>query len=229
MENRLHAVAGLAMAFRSYCQASPERVRSNPSTEPIMKPDRKRPRTAFPLAGLLALVVAVQQGNAMAQAPQKVPSGDPCAVVPLSDVQKAFPGAKAGVRSKRLENDGITECTWKDGGGRDVLIVQESYGTDAVMAEAKTNASGLIDPTKPADMRNVRFEVLTSLGLGNQAVAFVEAPDAKRGIERGLSVLVLQRGQRMLVLASLSLHERDRAAALKTMEAWGQIAAKRLQ
>lgn len=229
MENRLHAVAGLAMAFRSYCQASPDRVRSNPSTEPIMKPDRTQPQTAFRVASLLALIVAGHMGDAIAQTSTKVPGGDPCTVVPMADVKKAFPGAKPGVRSKRLEKDGITECTWKDGGGRDVLFIQESYGTDAAMGEAKTNASGLIDPTKPADMRNVRFEVLTSLGLGNQAVAFVEAPDAKRGIERGLSVLVLQRGQRMLVLASLSLHERDRAAALKTMEAWGQIAAKRLE
>jgi hypothetical protein len=221
MENRRHVVAGLGWASRSYDQASPDRVRSNPSTEPIMKPDRTQPQTAFRVASLLALIVAGHTGAAIAQAPQKVPSGDPCTVVPLFDVKKAFPGAKAGVRSTRIEKYGITECTWKDGGGVDVLMIQESYGTDAVMDEAKTNASGLIDPTKPADMRNVRFEVLTSLGLGNQAVAFVEAPDAKRGIVRGLSVLVLQRGP-------LSLHERDRAAALKTIEAWGRIAAKRL-
>lgn len=194
-----------------------------------MKPDRKRPRTALHLASLLMLIVAGHMGGAIAQAPQKVPSGDPCAVLPLSEVKKTFPGAKAGVRSTRIEKYGITECTWKDGGGLDVLTLQESFESFAAMEEAKSNAAGLVDPTKPGDTRNVRFEVLKSVGLDNGAVAFVEAPDAKRGIVRGLSVLVLQRGQRMLVLASLSLHERDRAVALKTFEALGRFAAKRLQ
>ena len=152
--------------------------------------------------------------------------------MPLADVKKAFPESKPRVRSTRIEKYGITECIWKDGGGIDVLMLQESYESFAAMEEAKSNASGLVDPTKLAAMRNVRFEFLNSVGLGNGAVAFVEAPNAKRGIVRELSelvlVLVLQRGQRMLVMASLSLYKRVRAAALKTLEALGTIAAKRL-
>lgn len=192
-----------------------------------MKPDRERPRTALPLASLLMLIVAGHIGDAIAQAPQKVPSGDPCAVVPLADVKKAFPGAKPGVRSTRLEKDGITECTWKDGDGVVVFGVQEFYGKDSALDEAKGFVTVMVE-FKAANARNVRLEVLNGIGLGNEAVAFVEARDEKRGIVAEGAMLTLHRGERTLWLTSPALPARDRAAALKTFEALGRIAAKRL-
>lgn len=193
-----------------------------------MKPDRTHPHSALRVASLLALIVAGPMGSAIAQAPTKVPSGDPCTVVPLSDVQKAFPGAKAGVRSTRIEKDGITECAWKDGGGVVVFGVQEFYGKDSAMEEAKGMAVGFLDPSNPGAARNLRYETLTGIGLGNDAVAFVEARDAKRGIMSDGAMLVLHRGPRTLFLTSPVLQARDRAAALKTLEALGRIAVKRL-
>jgi hypothetical protein len=79
-----------------------------------------------------------------------------------------------------------------------------------------------------ANARNVRYEILTGVGLGNEAVAFVEARDDKSGIVSEGAMLTLHRGQRTLWLTSPVLPSHDRAAALKTFETLGRIAAKRL-
>ena len=192
-----------------------------------MKPDRTHPHFAFRVASLLALIVAGPMGSAVAQAPTKVPSGDPCTVVPLADVQKAFPGAKPGVRETRKEKYGITECAWKDAGGVVVFGVQEFYGKDSAMDELRSFALAMVD-MKAANARNVRYEVLAGVGLGNEAVAFVEPIDAKRGIVSEGAMLALHRGDRTLWLTLPTLQQRDRSAVLKTFEVLGRIAAKRL-
>jgi len=81
---------------------------------------------------------------------------------------------------------------------------------------------------KAANARNVRYEVLAGVGLGNEAVAFVEPIDAKRGIVSEGAMLALHRGDRTLWLTLPTLQQRDRAAVLKTFEVLGRIAAKRL-
>lgn len=194
-----------------------------------MKPNRIKPYVTCLVACLKAFIVASHIGGAIAQAPNtdtKLPSGDPCAVVPLSDVQKAFPGAKPGMRSTRVEKYGLTECAWKDGGSQDLFIIQEFYGSDSAMEEAQGMAIGFLDSSKPGAARNLRYEILTSVGLGNEAVALIEASDVNRGIVSDGALLVLHRDQRTLFLTSPVLQDRDRAAALKTFEELGQIAAK---
>jgi hypothetical protein len=203
----------------------------NLSTVPIMKPDCIQSCVAFPKVGLLAFIVAGLVGSALVQTSQaatKLPSGEPCSVVSLSDVLKVFPGAKAGERSTQKEKYGLTECNWKDGSGVVVLVVQEFYGSDSAMVEAKGAAIGYVDGSNAGAARNMRYEVLSAVGLGNEAVAFVEASDAKRGIVSSGAMLVLHRGQRTLFLTSPRLQERDRAAALKALGDLGRIAAKRL-
>lgn len=192
-----------------------------------MKPHRPQPHAAFTVASLLALVIAGHMSGAVAQTPSKVPSGDPCTVVPLAEVQKAFPGAKPGERSTRKEKYGLTECTWKDGSGVLVFGVQEFYGSDSAMEETKSLGQAMVEG-KTANARNVRYEILSGVGLGNEAVALVEARDDKRGIVSEGAMLTLHRGDRTLWLTSPTLPQRDRAAALKTFEALGRIAAKRL-
>lgn len=192
-----------------------------------MTPDRTRAHAAYSVANVLALIFACHMGGAVAQPAKKVPSGDPCSVLPLSDVQKAFPGAKGGERSTRIEKYGITECAWKDGSGVVVFGVQEFYGKDSAMDELRSFALAIVD-MKAANARNVRYEVLAGVGLGNEAVAFVEARDDKRGIASDGAMLALHRGERTLWLTSPALPARDRAAALKTFEALGRVAAKRL-
>lgn len=191
-----------------------------------MKSDHARAHAAFSLT-LLALIVAGHLGSAFAQTAKKLPSGDPCTVLPLSDVQKAFPGAKPGVRETRKEKYGITECAWKDGSGVVVFGVQEFYGRDTAMVETQGFAMAMVGGNM-ANARNVRYEILTGVGLGNEAVAFVEASDAKRGIVSDGAMLTLHRGDHTLWLTSPALPARDRAAALKTLEVLGRIAVKRL-
>jgi hypothetical protein len=192
-----------------------------------MKSNRLQPHTAFSVASLLALIAAGHMGVAVAQTPRKVPSGDPCTVVPLSDVQKAFPGAKPGERDTRKEKYGVTECNWKDGSGAIAFVVQEFYGSDSAMEEAKGLGYAMVEG-KTANAANVRYETLPGVGPGSEAVAFVEARDDKRGIVVQGAMLALHRGQRTLLLTSPVLPQRDRAAALKTLEALGRVAVKRL-
>lgn len=194
-----------------------------------MKLDNPNSFVALCVACLLALSNAGQIGSAVAQTGKKVPSGDPCTVLPLSEVQKAFAGAKPGERSTRLEKgDGMTECNWKGSSGAIELVVQEFYGDASAMDEMRSPGMAMVN-FKTENARNVRYEVLTGLGKGNEAVAIVEANDAKRGVVHGFAMLALHRGQRTLTLSSPTLQDRDRVAALKTLEALGRAAVKRLE
>jgi hypothetical protein len=195
--------------------------------EHVMNPDRTKSHESFAGVCLLVLVVTGLVGTSEARSATKVPSGDPCTVVPLPDVKKAFPGAKPGARSKRLEKDGMTECAWNDSSGVALFGVQEFYGSSSAMDELKPFALAMVN-FNMSNARNLRYEILKGVGLGNDAVAFVEAIDAKRGIVSEGAMLVLHRGERTLYLSSPALPPRNRAEALKTLEILGKIAAKRL-
>ena len=121
----------------------------------------------------------------------------------------------------------MTECGWNDGSGVVVFVVQVAVGSDSALDEAKSLGQTVVEG-KAANARNLRYEMLTGVGLGTEAVAFIEARDDKRGIVSEAAMLVLHRGQRTLWLTSPVLPQRDRAAALKTFEALGRIAAKQL-
>jgi len=160
--------------------------------------------------------------------PQKLPPGDPCALLPLAEVRKAFPGASAGERDRRLEQEeGITECAWKGADGKEVLTVQEMYySTGTAREEAQTMALGAADPTKPLSHRNVRVEAFPR--IGSEAAGFVEKIDASRGIMSDIAFLAVRQGDRMLWLGSGDLPRRDRTAALKVLAELGRLAAQRL-
>ena len=178
---------------------------------------------------LAALALACAFGSSLTQAAEnpKLPAGDPCTVVPLAEVQKAFPGAKSGVRNRRLEEYGSTQCAWSDSRDKVVFAVQESYGSNTAMQEAQGNAIAFLDPTMLQSKASVRYETLS--GIAPEAVAFVEPGDPKRGILGDGSLLVLRKGQHTLLLMSPMLPKRDRAAALKVYEDLGRIAARRLE
>jgi hypothetical protein len=162
-----------------------------------------------------------------APAAKQIPPGDPCTVLSISDVQRAFPGAKAGERSRRLEQYGITECSWKLPDGRIVMSVQESFSKGTAKEDVQGMASGFTDPLKPQSRNNVRYEPMAS--IGSQAMAMVEQQDAKRGILSDAAMLSLHQGDHRVWLMSGELPQRDRAAALKVLEDLGKVAAKRLQ
>jgi hypothetical protein len=158
---------------------------------------------------------------------KKLPEGDPCTIVSLADVQKVFPGAKAGERSKRLEEYGINECAWKGANGQIALVVQESYnsGTSA-REDALGMAQGFTDPLNQRALKNVRIEAVP--GLSGDGAAFVETADKARGILGDGAFMSLRRGQHNITLGSGELPRRDRAAALKGFGDLARVAEKRL-
>ena len=160
-------------------------------------------------------------------AAKKLPDGDPCTIVSLADVQKVFPGARAGERSKRLEEYGITECGWKGANGQIVLATQESFNSGkSAHEDALGMAQGFTNPLDQRALKNVRIEAFPALGV--DAAAFVETADKGRGILGDGAFLDLRKGQHNISLGSAELPRRDRAAALKAFEELGRVAAKRL-
>ncbi|SMP62032.1 hypothetical protein SAMN06295970_10815 [Noviherbaspirillum suwonense] len=217
------------------------------------RPGPSAQRRVLRVAGMLAIVIAGSAPDAIAQkarpedtlksatdtankireatggkpAAKPVPSGNPCAILSSSDVQKAFPGAKAGERSTRLEQYGITECSWKGPAGQVVLAVQESMSEGTVKDDVMGMAMGFTDPLKANSTSNVRFESFS--GLGYPAMGFVEKADPARSILGDGALLIMRDGQRTISLGSAELPQRDRAAALKVLDDLGKSAAKRFK
>lgn len=184
-------------------------------------------KTDDPLKAATDTAAKIQDTTGAKSTATRIPAGDPCAVVSISDVQNVFPGAKAGERSRRLEQYGITECAWKSADGRVLLGVQESYSSGTARGDAEGMVAGFIDPLQRQARSNVRYETFTTLGV--QATAFVETADPKRFILSDGAMLALRKGDHTISLVSSELPRRDRAAAVKSLEALGKVAAKRLQ
>lgn len=178
------------------------------------------------LNGATELADQIRQQTAGAPPAARLPSGDPCAILPLAIVQKAFPGAKAGERSRRLEQYGSTECGWKDAKGVVLVAVQESFSSGSAVEDVEGMAMGFTDPLNPQARKNVKLEKFQALGA--DAAAFVERQDPARGILSDGAMLSVRRGDHTVWVMTNQLSRRDRAAALKTLEELGQAAARRL-
>lgn len=168
----------------------------------------------------------IREATGSTPAAVKLPPGDPCGILPLTEVRKAFPGARAGERSRRLEQYGSTECGWKDPSGVIVVAVQESYSSGTAQEDVEGMAMGFTDPLNPKARKSVKIERLT--GLGDDAAAFIERADAARGILSDGAMLSIRRGEHTIWVMSNQLPRRERAAALKSLGELGQAAAKRL-
>lgn len=207
----------------------------------------------LPAAGALAILLACSAANVCAQkatpeetlksatetarkireatgskpAAKAIPTGNPCEILSTGDVQKAFPGAKAGERSTRLEQYGITECAWKGPKGQVVMAAQESMSKGTVKEDIMGMAQGFTDPMKANALNNVRFETFSDLGY--PAMGFVEKADPARSILGDGAMLIMRNGERTISLGSGELPQRDRSAALKVLDELGKVAAKRLK
>jgi len=169
----------------------------------------------------------IREATGSKPTPKAIPTGNPCDILSSGDVQKAFPGAKAGERSKRLEEYGITECAWKGPSGQVALVVQESFSKGTVKEDTMGMAQGFVDPLSRQSLNNVRFESFNDLGF--PAMGFVEKTDPKRGILGDGAMLIMRNGDRTISLGSGELAQRDRTAALKALDDLGKVAAKRLK
>jgi hypothetical protein len=199
-----------------------ETMRDHHRGDPIM-PSAHRNRRLL----MVVMIAAAGHGGYAAAQALKLPAGDPCSVLSLSDVQKVFPGAKGGERNRRLEQYGTTECAWKGADGRVVLAVQESHSSGTAKDDVQGMAMGFTDPLKPKSRANVRYETFANLGSG--AAAFVEQADPSRGILSDGALLSIRQGEHAVWLMSSELPRRDRAAALKALEELGKAASKRVK
>jgi hypothetical protein len=77
------------------------------------------------------------------------------------------------------------------------LGVQEFCGNSSATEEATGMAMGLLDPPSPGAARYLRNETLTSVDLGNDAVAIVRARDTKRGVMTDVATLAPPPGPRL--------------------------------
>ena len=75
-------------------------------------------------------------------------------------------------------------------------------------------------------MAAVRIEQLT--GIGDQAGAYVERLDSKRGIRKSSAVLMVQKNGHLAVLRIPQLADGDRGQALDAMKKLGLEIAARL-
>ena len=157
---------------------------------------------------------------------KRLPPGDPCTVLSLADIQKVFPNVKKAERNVDLEKYEIIECRWVNSDGGPLFVVQEWLGTSSAKDEARGMASRLVDPTKSQSAKNVRVEMLPSIGV--DAAAIVETADAARGIMAASAALFMSNGEVTMMVGGGDMAGKDRTAVLKSLEELGKIAAKRL-
>ncbi|MGZ5238274.1 MAG: DUF3558 family protein, partial [Caldimonas sp.] len=139
------------------------------------------------------------------------PAGDdPCRLLNDAEVRAVFPSAKAGVRETTREKYGIRACTWKTEAGT-FALQRWTAKAGSVDNEIRGLALGFVDPVNPAAQTAVRYDNVP--GVGDQAMALVEARDDKRGVLTDAAILVTQRGDQLVELQSQELARGDRGAA----------------
>ncbi len=97
-------------------------------------------------------------------------------------------------------------------------------GPGSLEHELRAASLELVDIRRPDAASVVRIEPLT--GVGDQAGAYVERVDSKRGIRKSSAVLMVQKGNRLAVLRIPQLADGERTLALASMKKLGlEIAA----
>ena len=146
-----------------------------------------------------------------------------CQLLTLGEVAAVFPGAEAGVVTK-VPVEGVTACTWAIPAGR--FVLQSWPAKDPVADEMKGLTFGVLDPFKPTDGL-IHYETVT--GVGDEALAVLTQKDEKRGILSDAAILVARRGDKILVILSDDLPQRDHAQALAALQSLDSSAAGRMQ
>ena len=154
----------------------------------------------------------------------ETPARNACALLKTAEVAAVLPGAKAGKVDTTREKYGIAACEWDTAAHRAALQFWNNEGNTA-RQEAQGLILGVIDPLKPAASRNIRYETIP--GLGEAAVAVIEKGDPQRGVLDDFAMLVVQKGDQMIVFVAPELAAIDRAKALAGLKALGQSSVAR--
>lgn len=152
-------------------------------------------------------------------------SQGPCELLTTAEVQRVFPGSKDGRLDRSQEKAGIVSCVWSYPTGI-LQIVTGDEVPETPKEEAEGWTSIFLDPLRMDAERHVRYEVLA--GVGDEAVAIVEAEDKAKGFARDGAILVVRRGKQQVSALSSNLGRRDRAEALRVLTELGKAIAKRL-
>jgi len=148
------------------------------------------------------------------------PADGPCSLLTIAEIHQAFPDPKPG------EPEGARSCVWSHRGGR-LSIVIASSSSRSLREEASWFTGDSLDPFRRDATANVRFESLR--GVGDEAIAVVEAADLRRGILDHTATLLVRRRSRQVTLIAPALVRRDRAEALRLLEQLGAAAAARME
>jgi hypothetical protein len=183
-------------------------------------------KTAKEARDLADKVQSVTAPGKAGEPAEPLPKGDPCALLTQAEVAAVFPKASPGKRERTREKYGITACVYEHAGGQ--LGVQLWLAGPGVrMAdEADGLAAGMVDPVMRGARKNVRIETIK--GLGDDAAAFAERADPKRGILSTGAIAFVRRGERVLTIGDSDFGQPDRAGTLKTLEALARQATARL-
>jgi hypothetical protein len=154
-----------------------------------------------------------------------VSSEGTCRLLTTEEVSAALSGAKSGTADISRREYGISTCEWETGRGRFAAQSWKALGNSA-KEEAQGLMLGNLDPLKAAAQARVRYEEVA--GIGEQAVAVVEAKDAKRGILGDAAMLVIRHETEFLVLIAPDLAREDRQAALQMLKTLGRSAVSRM-
>jgi hypothetical protein len=169
---------------------------------------------------LLALSV-MPAGSVRAQAPVSAP----CSLLAAEEVRKVFPDAQAGAPDRRNERHGVFTCVWAHQGGR--LMVMTGAEDQSPEQEARGWVDTFADPLNGGAAARVRVEKIA--GVGDAAVAVVEAADQSKGFARDGAYIVVRRGQQQVMVTAPDLAKRGRQAALAALTELGRAVAGRLK
>lgn len=179
-------------------------------------------------AGIIIFIAGCDRqsvGVESADAASPVLAGDPCKLLTTAEIAAFVPGAKGGMRDRSREEYGISACTWSTPRGRFAVQTWKS-DPNSVENEIRGLSQGFIDPLMPGAKNNVRFETIP--GVGDKTMIVIEQADAQRGILSDASMLISQRGDRMIVLQSDDLVRANRTKALSAFRELALAAMKRL-
>jgi hypothetical protein len=158
-----------------------------------------------------------------------VPNGA-CDLLRMADIQRVLPEARAGQRNDDLAEQGVAKCEWPSTSGKwnelELGTWTQDGSDDTPIESARDALMGLADSLRSDAKASIRIETLS--GVGDEAVAIVETPDAGKGILSHAAWLTLRKGKRLVTIASSDIARRERALALRQLSELGAAAADNL-
>jgi hypothetical protein len=187
-----------------------------------------RPIRAGVMLGFCVAIVACGNGShAEPESVEHLASDGPCALLELKEVKQALPGASRSERDTSLDKYEINSCLWYGSKAQPLLLLQIWNGEGSTAeSELRSRLLGLTDPLRVIGGLSIQMDALH--GVGDAASVAVERADEKRGVLTDAAFLVVQRGDRMVLIEARSLAAGDRAAAVDALRKLGMAAASRM-